>query len=197
MEDRPGNSDGNNSCRKRGRSEDADCDECMPISKRINRLCIRQSLEGWNGREDEANSTAFNNVPLGPDQCCQSWPHPQASPCLQMPGAGPGPWQPHPHHVPPTLEAHRGPVYPQPRAPTPDSRVPSTDSGVDFGMDDYEPELTEVQNPMYYRINGMLFEANRWRIERLSRVNSQTGEEQGPDEGHHGNWGPSLHYPHQ
>lgn len=147
--------------RKRDRSPDQDCDDCLPISKRITRLNIKANRHSLDDKEsipgELQQGCSAGSLPVSPDgllpwqQCCPRAVYQGnnnnlnylpcgSSQCDNVQGI---------NNSKNGLQAyavHHG--------------LPSED------LNGYKPELSEMQNPHYYQINSVLYRAH---LEKASR----------------------------
>ncbi|XP_021351070.1 uncharacterized protein LOC110448902 [Mizuhopecten yessoensis] len=137
---------------KRPRSPNAECEDCLPISKRINRLQIESGQQSFShdccdqmnnniGRPNgnvhpdniitQCRKLRINSDPVNPSHLRNSAEFPGCSGCSQ-------------------------------------SMVESQSMNkLPFDMSEgYNPELREKENPIYFQINQVLFDAHKERAER-------------------------------
>ncbi|KAH3863028.1 uncharacterized protein LOC127866440 isoform X2 [Dreissena polymorpha] len=150
--------------RKRDRSPSQDCDDCLPISKRINRLNIQAC--GRNSAEDQdrcvtpevqPSGSGFNSTQTSP------WQHTESQNCSTQTVNNNMNYLPcgssqcdNTHQETALQSVQTGSV----QAYAIHHGIPSED------FRGYKPELTEIENPYYYHINSVLYMAH---IEKASR----------------------------
>ncbi|KAL4240325.1 hypothetical protein ACF0H5_001116 [Mactra antiquata] len=148
--------------RKRDRSPDPECDECLPISKRITRLNLRASRqsddsEPCNHTMHPASSN--NNSPVSPE--------------VQLA------WQQRNHSGVSSMGNNNNINY----LPCGTSQcdhinaVNNSKNGLEAyavhhgipreDLTGYKPELSNTENPHYYQINSVLYRAH---LEKVSRI---------------------------
>ncbi|KAK3584831.1 hypothetical protein CHS0354_005686 [Potamilus streckersoni] len=166
--------------RKRGRSLDSDCDECLPISKRINRLQIKSACTSQG--ENETKERHGNNRDL-----CMTYAPLQERNVLNSMAPLPIQQQCIPQNA---VVQHTSTSQHLCDGGTsgchqcglcrvsfstdgtalqcPDLNANEMDSrGLRFeDLAGYDPELTETENPHYYSINQLLYDAHVERVER-------------------------------
>ncbi|XP_045214989.1 uncharacterized protein LOC123565053 isoform X2 [Mercenaria mercenaria] len=154
--------------RKRGRSPNQECDDCLPISKRITRLNIQASRHSIDKKESLTEipqpGSSNGSVPVSPEvqlpwqHCCQRGPYQGnnnnlnylpcgSSQCDTVQGLSTT------KNGLQEYAVHHG--------------IPKED------FNGYKPELTQTENPHYYQINSVLYRAH---LEKASRQGMQLKE---------------------
>lgn len=159
-----------NGGRKRARSPDAECEECMPISKRIHNLNIRSracSIDE-DGIEGEGS---INNGPNDRQNCCCTnntcRPKPSTSSSTEIsfwPAEGTSN-----HHLN-SGHSHLAEHNVLNQSQSHPAFGPSCEQHSRVNMMDiapYEPELDATANPHYYHPNRLLYDAHNQRIRRF------------------------------
>ncbi|XP_064645655.1 uncharacterized protein LOC135498983 isoform X2 [Lineus longissimus] len=153
--------------RKRARNADEDCDDCMPISKRINRLQIGPESEGSFQQQDAAMQDAGGN---DQQKAMSSWQ--QTTNNNYLPSEMREGQQGRPDvNNPSTSGVNPGPSYEMfnsgagvMNAPLP--VLEQNGGNCDIVCENYEPELDKNDNPHYFAVNEVLFNAHSSRLKR-------------------------------
>ncbi|XP_067673574.1 uncharacterized protein [Haliotis asinina] len=167
-------------CRKRPRSDlEEDCDDCLPISKRINKLHIesarRSQGEGLVERDASQGFTGEGTSSANCDPHLLPWQQAQlVSPSLVC---GPGANQNQLSIPGCSVASHQTQSSLNPEeAITNNNDILNSSDNVAAGCDQcpinmadiagYDPELKEGENPHYFRVNNILYDAHVSRVTR-------------------------------
>ncbi|KAL3875648.1 hypothetical protein ACJMK2_033603 [Sinanodonta woodiana] len=161
--------------RKRGRSLDSDCDECLPISKRINKLQIKSAgtsqEDNEKGSHGNVRDLCMNCASLQEGNVQNNMaPLPAQTQCIQQ-NAGVQHTSTSQHLCNGGTSGCRQCELCRVSLSTlqcPDLNANEMDSSGLRPEDlvGYDPELTVTENPHYYNINQVLYDAHVERIER-------------------------------
>ncbi|XP_064614592.1 uncharacterized protein LOC135478240 isoform X2 [Liolophura sinensis] len=158
--------------RKRPHNVDNDVDDCLPISKRIHRPEGRSSTE--EEYQNLMRSDNCNDQHSPEDQNTSPWAHLSQNPLI---GTGDlqsaQPFSLHGNQPIQRQSVQNNPAYVANQ--TAANHVLIHDESASQGrllpisdqdMDRYSPELPEADNPHYFQINRLLYEANSSRLLR-------------------------------
>ncbi|XP_074647151.1 uncharacterized protein LOC141903096 [Tubulanus polymorphus] len=156
--------------RKRGRAVDDEIDECIPISKRINRLqigAVDQNMDVSNHSQYSQSSMTAQSSDVNLQQQQQQYPN-YAKPENYL-----SPWQQMTNNnYLPSPSATENKNYNVKTSDEIYSDFRDVPPGGELVNDEeegmvYEPELGVEDNPHYYDINNVLFHAHIHRTQRL------------------------------
>lgn len=153
--------------RKRNRSPNTDCEDCLPISKRITRLQIqsgtRLSLEENEEEQKQSTSSSCHSSPE------VQFPWQQQNSLATRPVEFPGNNN-NLNYLPCSSQCDSSRTLNPNFAGRLSIQAYASHNGIDEeDLSGYNPELSVAQNPHYYHINNILYNAH---IEKAKRYDA-------------------------